>query len=103
MRDAGLHPEIDLDLVWELDHPESGAGEGLTVALGPVAGAVCGVRVAAVSFLTTRCRWSLRSSGSETLWVVRPSCRLPRCSRRCFARSIAAALPNAELVDAGEL
>ena len=71
MRDAGLHPEIDLDLVWELDHPESGAGEVSRSHSVPSPARVCGVRVAAVSFLTTRCRWSLRSSGSETLWVVR--------------------------------
>ena len=38
IRDAELEAEIDLDLAWELDHPEPGKGEGLTVALGPVAG-----------------------------------------------------------------
>ncbi|MEO0493539.1 MAG: polysaccharide pyruvyl transferase family protein [Actinomycetota bacterium] len=38
MRGAGVDAEIDLDLAWELGHPEPVAGLGLTVAIGPVAG-----------------------------------------------------------------
>jgi len=102
MRDAGLHPEIDLDLVWELDHPESGAGEGLTVALGPVAGAglwrpgrrrlVSDDTVSVVAALER-----LRDAVGGPVRLV--AFRGARDVR--FARSIAAALPNAELVDAG--
>lgn len=102
MRDAGLHPEIDLDLVWELNHPESGAGEGLTVALGPVAGAglwrpgrrrfVSDDTVSVVAALER-----LRDAVGGPVRLV--AFRGARDVR--FARSIAAALPNAELVDAG--
>jgi len=102
MDSAGLDAEIDLDLAWELLHPDPVVGQGLTVALGPVAGPgswrpgrrrLVSDDIAPVVAGLTRLHAAV--GGPIRLAAFRGA----RDER--YARLIAAELPNAEIVPAG--